>query len=105
MIPTDALLFPYTESYTADRLLQQRLRKSQSQTALDLLTPPLAAPAAESLHPAVAAAAASAAAIDPSMFPTLEPSTGNGQRLLVVANRLPVSAYKDKDGSWQFEVN
>jgi len=26
------------------------------------------------------------------------------QRLLVVANRLPVSAYKDKEGVWQFEV-
>lgn len=27
------------------------------------------------------------------------------QRLLVVANRLPVSAYRDKAGRWQFEVN
>lgn len=38
------------------------------------------------------------------MYPTLESSTSNGQRLLVVANRLPVSAYKDKAGAWQFEV-
>ena len=37
------------------------------------------------------------------MYPTLEAGQSS-QRLLVVANRLPVSAHKDREGSWQFEV-
>lgn len=37
------------------------------------------------------------------LYPTLD-GTG-GQRLLVVANRLPVSAYKDRAGKWQLQVS
>ncbi len=86
----------------ADRLLLQRMRKSQSGTTLygDSLVPPPLPPPAEPLHPAVTAAAA---AVDPVMYPTLEAGQSS-QRLLVVANRLPVSAHKDREGSWQFEV-
>lgn len=86
----------------ADRLLLQRMRKSQSGTTLygDSLIPPPLPPPAEPLHPAVTAAAA---AVDPVMYPTLEAGQSS-QRLLVVANRLPVSAHKDRDGAWQFEV-
>ena len=86
----------------ADRLLLQRMRKSQSGTTLygDSLIPPPLPPPAEPLHPAVTAAAA---AVDPVMYPTLEAGQSS-QRLLVVANRLPVSAHKDREGSWQFEV-
>ena len=78
------------------------MRKSQSGTTLygDSLIPPPLPPPAEPLHPAVTAAAA---AVDPVMYPTLEAGQSS-QRLLVVANRLPVSAHKDRDGAWQFEV-
>ena len=78
------------------------MRKSQSGTTLygDSLIPPPLPPPVEPLHPAVTAAAA---AVDPVMYPTLE-AGASSQRLLIVANRLPVSAHKDRDGSWQFEV-
>ena len=79
------------------------MRKSQSGTTLygDSLIPPPLPPPAEPLHPAVTAAAA---AVDPVMYPTLEAGQSS-QRLLVVANRLPVSAHKDREGAWQFEVS
>ena len=61
--------------------------------------PPQMPPPQPMMSPATAAAA-----MDPSTYPSLEPGGGGSQRLLVVANRLPVCPYKDKDGSWQFEV-
>ena len=39
-----------------------------------------------------------------STLSSLPQAGAQPQRLLVVANRLPVSAYKDKEGRWQFEV-
>ena len=70
----------------ADRLLLQRLRKSQSGTALygD------SQQAAEDLQ-------------EPSVYQTYE--NASQQRLIVVANRLPVSAVRERDGSWSLQVH
>ncbi|WPT11748.1 Alpha,alpha-trehalose-phosphate synthase [UDP-forming] 1 [Picochlorum sp. SENEW3] len=73
-----------------DRLLLQRLRKSQSTTVL------YGEPAelAERLREDATAG---------GLYP---PVDGIGdQRLIVVANRLPVSAYKDSDGGWQLQIS
>lgn len=84
------------------------MRKSQSQLLLGTDStglpppPPVVAPVPPP-QPMMSAATA-AAVMDPGTYPSLEPGGGNSQRLLVVANRLPVCPYKDKDGSWQFEV-
>lgn len=73
-----------------DRLLLQRLRKSQSTTVLygephELADKMREDAAAEGLYP---------------------PVDGSGeQRLIVVANRLPVSAYKDPEGGWQLQIS
>ena len=69
----------------ADRLLLQRLRKSQSGTALygD------SQQAAEEFQ-------------EPSVYQTYE--SASQQRLIVVANRLPVSAVRERDGSWSLQV-
>ncbi|KAK9830458.1 hypothetical protein WJX72_011880 [[Myrmecia] bisecta] len=75
-------------SSRVDRLLLQRLRKSQSGTAL--YGDGQAAQAEEYQEPSVYTAFS---------------ESGAAQRLLVVANRLPVSAYKDKDGRWQLQVS
>ncbi len=69
----------------ADRLLLQRLRKSQSGTALYGESQQ----AAEELT-------------EPSVYSVYEGTTT--QRLIVVANRLPVSAVKERDGSWSLQV-
>ena len=69
----------------ADRLLLQRLRKSQSGTALYK-----EAQVAEEVQ-------------ERSAYSSVE--SGASQRLLVVANRLPVSAYRDKQGKWQLQVD
>ncbi|KAL0043722.1 hypothetical protein WJX82_000124 [Trebouxia sp. C0006] len=68
-----------------DRLLLQRLRKSQSGTALYK-----EAQVAEEQQ-------------ERSVYSSYD--SGGSQRLLVVANRLPVSAYKDKQGRWQLQVS
>lgn len=39
---------------------------------------------------------------DGGLFPQLDGAST--QRLIVVANRLPVSAYKDRSGRWQLQV-
>lgn len=73
-----------------DRLLLQRLRKSQSTTVLygephELADRMREDASAEGLYP---------------------PVDGSGeQRLIVVANRLPVSAYKDREGGWQLQIS
>jgi hypothetical protein len=69
----------------ADRLLLQRLRKSQSGTALY----GEAQQAAEEVT-------------EPSVYSVYEGTAT--QRLIVVANRLPVSAVKERDGSWSLQV-
>lgn len=69
----------------ADRLLLQRLRKSQSGTALYKQ----AQVAEEQQERSVCSSY----------------DSGSSQRLLVVANRLPVSAYRDKEGRWQLQVD
>ena len=69
----------------ADLLLLQRLRKSQSGTALYK-----EAQVVEELQ-------------ERSAYSSVE--SGTSQRLLVVANRLPVSAYRDKEGRWQLQVD
>ncbi|CAK0785345.1 Trehalose-6-P synthase/phosphatase complex synthase subunit [Coccomyxa viridis] len=73
-------------SSRVDRLLLQRLRKSQSGTALygD------SQQAAEDLQ-------------EPSVYQTYE--NASQQRLIVVANRLPVSAVRERDGSWSLQVS
>jgi len=70
-----------------DRLLLQRMRKSQSGTTL--------------YGDGVAAdtAAAAAARAVAALAPTGE------SRLIVVANRLPVSASRDKGGAWNLQVS
>jgi trehalose 6-phosphate synthase/phosphatase len=75
-----------------DRLLLQRLRKSQSTTVLYGEQP-------EFLEHLIGGQ-------DPStggLYPPLD--SGASQRLIVVANRLPVSAYKDRDGRWRLQVS
>ncbi|PRW61035.1 Alpha,alpha-trehalose-phosphate synthase [UDP-forming] 1 isoform B [Chlorella sorokiniana] len=71
------------------RLLLQRLRKSQSTTVL--YGEPEGAVEQLSLQDGGA-----------GIFPQLE---SGSQRLIVVANRLPVSAYKDRSGRWQLQVS
>lgn len=74
---------PQQHGLTADRLLLQRLRKSQSGTALYK----------------------EAQVVEEQQERFLsQPESEGSQRLLVVANRLPVSAYRDKDGRWQLQV-
>lgn len=68
----------------ADRLLLQRLRKSQSGTALYK--------------------EAQVAEEQQERLLSQQNESEGSQRLLVVANRLPVSAYRDKDGRWQLQV-
>ncbi len=70
----------------ADRLLLQRLRKSQSGTALY----------------GDAQVAAEECAQEPSVYSAYEGAAS--QRLIVVANRLPVSAFKDRDGRWALQA-
>lgn len=72
-----------------DRLLLQRLRKSQSTTVLYGEQPDLI----ERLQDTTAG----------GLYPAIDGSTEH--RLIVVANRLPVSAYKDVDGCWQLQVS
>ncbi len=85
----------------ADRLLLQRLRKSQSTTVLygesqpDLLAALAGAPGA----------AADDAAAGPLPPGAPGSDAAGGGRLLVVANRLPVSAFRDRDGRWQLQVS
>ena len=69
----------------ADRLLLQRLRKSQSGTAL------------------YGEAQAAEEAQEQSVY-TANSAAGTA-RLLVVANRLPVSAVRDAAGNWQLQVD
>ncbi|KAL3135793.1 Trehalose-6-P synthase/phosphatase complex synthase subunit [Trebouxia sp. C0010 RCD-2024] len=68
-----------------DRLLLQRLRKSQSGTALYKEAQVAEEQQERSVHCSF--------------------DSGTSQRLLVVANRLPVSAYRDKQGKWQLQVS
>ena len=77
----------------ADRLLLQRIRKSQSGTTLyreasedagDIIGPGGSNHGSTNLE--------------------LGPGPSEDQRLLVVANRLPVSAQKTKNGSWDLQV-
>lgn len=73
-----------------DRLLLQRLRKSQSTTVLYGEQP---ADLVDHLQDSTAG----------GLFPHLDSSLS--QRLIVVANRLPVSAYKDREGRWRLQVS
>jgi CheY-like chemotaxis protein len=94
---------PPVSSSRVERLLREReMRRVRSLTGLNL----------ENLE-ADAAAAAAEAAPSPVPMRTREPSVENlaalaepepRQRLLVVANRLPVSAKKRADGAWALEV-
>jgi len=75
-----------------DRLLLQRLRKSQSTTVLYGEPSDIVERIRE----------------DSSTAEGLYPSLVDGseeQRLIVVANRLPVSAYKDSNGQWQLQIS
>ena len=77
---------------TPDRLLLQRLRKSQSTTVLYGEQPP---DLADQYHPQ-----------DPASSGLYPPLDGHAQqRLIVIANRLPVSAYKDRDARWRLQVS
>ncbi|KAG7673541.1 hypothetical protein KSW81_006745 [Nannochloris sp. 'desiccata'] len=83
---------PQVPASRVDRLLLQRLRKSQSTTVLygepaELL---------EQLHLGPDSTAG-------GLYPPIDGHAG--QRLLVVANRLPVSAYKDRDSKWRLQVS
>jgi trehalose 6-phosphate synthase/phosphatase len=85
------ILFYFQLCFT-DRLLLQRLRKSQSTTVLygepaELL---------EQLHLGPDSTAG-------GLYPPIDGHAG--QRLLVVANRLPVSAYKDRESKWRLQVS
>lgn len=76
--------------YVADRLLLQRMRKSQSTTVLygeqtEVLETLVRHESTQGLYPAIQAE--------------------DSQRLIVVANRLPVSAYKDASGKWQLQIS
>ncbi len=94
---------PPVSSSRVERLLREReMRRVRSLTGLNL----------ENLE-ADALAAAAEAAPSPVPMRTREPSVENlaamaepepRQRLLVVANRLPVSAKKRADGAWALEV-
>jgi trehalose 6-phosphate synthase/phosphatase len=114
---------PQVPASRVDRLLLQRLRKSQSTTvlygdplldqhenSLGIGAPPAKftgadADAAAAVTAAAATATATVAGSSSSvMFPELGPGA-ESQRLLVVANRLPVSAYKDANGRWQLQVS
>lgn len=84
-----------------DRLLLQRLRKSQSTTVLygdgpDEQTLGSGYPSTNALQ--------DGGGSSNSFYPNLGPNS-DSQRLLVVANRLPVSAYKDAEGKWQLHVS
>lgn len=74
-----------TDFTAADRLLLQRLRKSQSGTALYGDAQQVVEDYTE-----------------PSVYSAYEGTTT--QRLIVVANRLPVSAVRERDGSWSLQV-
>lgn len=73
-------------AFPADRLLLQRLRKSQSGTALYGDT----APTAEDVQ-------------EPSVHLPFNHHNFN-HRLIVVANRLPVIASKDNEGNWSLQA-
>ncbi|BDA46931.1 probable alpha,alpha-trehalose-phosphate synthase [UDP-for [Coccomyxa sp. Obi] len=73
-------------SSRVDRLLLQRLRKSQSGTALYGDAQQVVEDYTE-----------------PSVYSAYEGTTS--QRLIVVANRLPVSAVRERDGSWSLQVS
>lgn len=77
----------------ADRLLLQRIRKSQSGTTLYR-------EASEDAGDVIGPGGSHHGSAN------MEPGTGpsEDQRLLVVANRLPVSAQKTKNGSWDLQV-
>eukprot|EP00887_Chlorella_sp_A99_P006844 scaffold2.g6844.t1 len=79
-----------------DRLLLQRLRKSQSTTVL------YGDQGGELLDSLVLSAGAGVGA-GAGLFPQLDGGAAR-QRLIVVANRLPVSAYKDRAGKWQLQA-
>lgn len=83
-------LTPPFSSPSADRLLLQRLRKSQSTTVLYGQDQP---EILEQRHDSTTV----------GLFPALDGAFG--QRLIVVANRLPVSAYQDREGRWQLQVS
>ncbi|KAK9822383.1 hypothetical protein WJX81_006174 [Elliptochloris bilobata] len=85
--PSVTLGVPGVPSSRVDRLLLQRLRKSQSGTALY----------------GDAQVAAEECIQEPSVYSTYEGAAS--QRLIVVANRLPVSAFKDSDGRWALQVS
>ena len=70
---------------SADRLLLQRLRKSQSTSGL---------------YEDIDGLQLSDTALP---YPLVDGSAP--QRLLVIANRLPVSAFKDRGGQWQLQVS
>ena len=74
------------DEQASSTLCADRLRKSQSGTALygD------SQQAAEDLQ-------------EPSVYQTYE--NASQQRLIVVANRLPVSAVRERDGSWSLQVH
>ncbi len=83
---TQHLLLTFIGFIAADRLLLQRLRKSQSGTALY----------GDAQQQVVEDYT------EPSVYSAYEGTTS--QRLIVVANRLPVSAVRERDGSWSLQV-
>lgn len=92
-LPTTLLRYsPFHINLSVDRLLLQRLRKSQSTTVLYGEQP---ADVVEVLQAADSTAG--------GLYPSLDGS--GGQRLIVVANRLPVSAYTDRGGKWRLQVS
>jgi hypothetical protein len=86
---------------SADRLLLQRLRKSQSTTVLYGEQPDFHPPSSSEVP--LPPESTSTGLGGGGLYPQLD--SGGSQRLIVVANRLPVSAYKDKGGQWQLQVS
>uniref|UniRef100_A0A1D1ZTE0 alpha,alpha-trehalose-phosphate synthase (UDP-forming) n=1 Tax=Auxenochlorella protothecoides TaxID=3075 RepID=A0A1D1ZTE0_AUXPR len=87
-----------------DRLLLQRMRKSQSTTVLFGDQPGVPGAESPGVHPRAGGAGAPPDFCAAAPHPALADGRAS-QRLIVVANRLPVSAYRDPEGKWQLQVS
>ena len=88
-------------SSRVDRLLLQRMRKSQSTTVLYGNEQP---PGVE-LGSGHSTGAEESSIHAEALYPPMTDSGEQEGRLIVVANRLPVSAFKGKDGRWQLQIS
>ncbi len=84
-------------SSRVDRLLLQRMRKSQSTTVLYGNE--------QMAGPDVVGAVGEDAVHSEGLYPPMVDNGEKEARLIVVANRLPVSAFKGKDGRWQLQIS